>query len=75
MNDDRTPRRPDQQAQPSQRRHPEQQHHKKHHDPRGHSPGNLAAQTPKGGASQDPFGQSGEQGAPDQTEHNINRRE
>jgi hypothetical protein len=71
MNDNQNARPPQQPAQDGPQRHPEQQHQQKHHDPRGHDGGNLATQTPKGGVSQDGFGQSGDQGTPDQTDHNL----
>jgi hypothetical protein len=72
MSDQEPGRRPEQQPGESARRQPEQQN-QQHHDPRG--PGSqgagVASQTPKGGTTQDGFGQSGGQGSPDQTEHNV----
>jgi hypothetical protein len=65
-------RRPEQQADHGARRQAEHQH-QQHHDPRGSGGkgSGLASQTPKGGTSQDGFGQSGGQGSPTQTEHNA----
>jgi hypothetical protein len=67
-----TPRQPEQQQDAGHQRQPEQQQ-RQHHDPRGPAGAGagLAGQTPKGGVSQDGFGQSGDQGAPDQTERNA----
>jgi hypothetical protein len=68
-----TGRRPEQQSGGATQRQPEQQNKQRHHDPRGHGGegGGLAGQSPKGGASQDGFGQSGVQGTPAQTERNA----
>ena len=73
MNSNETGRQPEQQGQDASQSQPEQQHQQRHHDPRGREGGGsgLASQSPKGGASQDGFGQGGGEGAPDQSEHNA----
>jgi hypothetical protein len=64
MADQEPGRRPEQQSNDATQRQPQQQH-QQHHDPRGEGAGGgLASQTPKGGVSQDGFGQSGGQSTP-----------